>query len=355
MLRVPQEREYIGQDVAFPPLGSVAIIHVERAPRTRHRHDQGRQAPGRDLGVEHRGEIANVAFAAVAAVQQQQQRVRLGPPWIVFGRPIDRDRHLARDVARSERMHRQRASGDRIACRGARRTQPLATPTVRLHWRVEGDVAIWQFREIYRDMMSDDISTFLTRQQMKMTFTHIRDAAGTDNLPMRALFALPENEHAAQDVSELSCDCLYQQEANELHYPAGILESTPELGNRLTRTMLEETCERLIGQSRISSGLSGEVYQLLLSAPGKFPSMTAVAAQLGLQERTLRRRLASENLTYGSIVDDVRRKLAIEYLQTTRMSVDDVAWKVGFSDGANLRRAVRRWTSKTINQIRKEN
>ncbi|MDK2766215.1 MAG: helix-turn-helix domain-containing protein [Sphingomonas sp.] len=34
------------------------------------------------------------------------------------------------------------------------------------------------------------------------------------------------------------------------------------------------------------------------------------------------------------------------------MSVDDVAWKVGFSDSANLRRAVRRWTGKTISALR---
>ncbi len=232
------------------------------------------------------------------------------------------------------------------------RYQPLATPTVRLEWRMGGDVAIWQFREIYRDMMSSDVRTFLVRQQMKMTFTHIRDTAGADNLPVCALFALPEDAHAAGDAEALSCHCLYGQPANELHYPIGILDQTPELGNRLTRTMLEETCERLIGQSRISSGLSGEVYQLLLNAPSEFPSMTAVAGQLGLQERTLRRRLAAENTSYGAIVDDVRRKLAIEYLQTTRMSVDDVAWKVGFSDSANLRRAIRRWTGKTISEIR---
>jgi transcriptional regulator GlxA family with amidase domain len=42
----------------------------------------------------------------------------------------------------------------------------------------------------------------------------------------------------------------------------------------------------------------------------------------------------------------------MEYLQTTQMSVDDVAWKVGFSDSANLRRAVRRWTNGTVGQIR---
>lgn len=232
------------------------------------------------------------------------------------------------------------------------RYQPLATPTVRLEWRTEGNVAIWQFCEIYRDVMSSDVRTFLVRQQMKMTFTHIRDTAGTDNLPVRALFAIPEDAHAPDDGQALSCPCLYGQAANELHYPIGILDQTPELGNRLTRTMLEETCERLIGQSRISSGLSGEVYQLLLNAPSQFPSMDVVAAQLGLQERTLRRRLAGENSSYGAIVDDVRRKLAIEYLQTTRMSVDDIAWKVGFSDSANLRRAIRRWTGKTINELR---
>jgi AraC-like DNA-binding protein len=224
----------------------------------------------------------------------------------------------------------------------------------RLGWRTEGEVAVWQFHEIYRDVMSNDVRTFLIRQQMKMTYTHIRDAAGSDNVPVRARFTLPEEARSAEDERELSCPCFYAADANELHYPIGILEQTPELGNRLTRTMLEETCDRLIGQSRISSGLSGEVYQLLLLAPNHFPSMTAIAEQIGLQERTLRRRLAAEDTSYGEIVDDVRRKLAIEYLQTTRMSVDDVAWKVGFSDSANLRRAVRRWTGKTINEVRSE-
>ena len=202
--------------------------------------------------------------------------------------------------------------------------------------------------------MSNEVRTFLIRQQMKMTYTHIRDTAGADNLPLRAIFAVAEGGQSTEDEQELSCPCLYSQDANELHYPIGILEQTPELGNRLTRAMLEETCDRLIGQSRIASGLSGEVYQLLLLAPNQSASMGSIAEQLGLQERTLRRRLAAEDTSYGEIVDDVRRKLAIEYLQTTRMSVDDVAWKVGFSDSANLRRAVRRWTGKTINQVRAE-
>jgi len=232
------------------------------------------------------------------------------------------------------------------------RYQPLATPALRLGWRAQGDVAVWEFREIYREVMSNDLRTFLVRQQMKMTFTHIRDTAGSDNLPIRVCFGLPRDAYAEQDERELACPCLYDQEAHELHYPIGILDRTPELGNRLTRAMLEETCDRLVGQARLSSGLAGEVYQLLLLAPNRFPSMEAIADQLRLQERTLRRRLAAERTSYGEIVDDVRRKLALEYLQTTRMSADDVAWKVGFSDSANLRRAIRRWTGQTISEIR---
>ncbi|MHA6316617.1 AraC family transcriptional regulator [Altererythrobacter sp. CAU 1778] len=232
------------------------------------------------------------------------------------------------------------------------RYQPLATPALRLGWRVEGDRAIWEFREIYREVMSDELRTFLVRQQMKMTFTHIRDTVGTDNLPVCASFALSEDSFADQDERELHCECRYDQDAHELHYPVGILDRTPELGNRLTRAMLEETCDRLVGQAQLNSGLAGEVYQLLLLAPNRFPSMQAVAEQMGMQERTLRRRLTAEDTSYGNIVDDVRRKLTLEYLQTTRMSVDDVAWKVGFSESANLRRALKRWTGQTVGDLR---
>jgi len=230
------------------------------------------------------------------------------------------------------------------------RYHPLATPTLRLGWRQEGDLAIWDFAEVYGEIMSEDLRSFLVRQQMMMTSTHVRDVAGAEVRPTRALFGL---SGTAEDEHILGCGCRFGQVANELHYPASILDRAPQLANRLTRDMLEETCDRLVGQAKLTSGVAGEVYQLLMLAPNRFPSMQAIADQLGMTERTLRRRLADENGSYGEIIDDVRRKLALEYLQTTRMSADDIAWKVGFSDSANLRRAIRRWTGKTISEIRR--
>lgn len=230
----------------------------------------------------------------------------------------------------------------------------LATPTLHLGWRLEGDLAIWELTEIYSDIMSNDLRNFLLRQQMMQTFTHMRDVAGPDNRPIRALFGLRDAGRGAEDERLLGCPCLFGQPAHELHYPASILEQAPELANRLTRAMLEETCDRLIGQAKMTSGIAGEVYQLLMLAPNRFPSMEAMALQMGMTERTLRRRLDDEDSSYADIVDDVRKRLALEYLQTTRMSTDDIAQKVGFSDGSNFRRAIKRWTGQTIGEIRRE-
>jgi len=233
------------------------------------------------------------------------------------------------------------------------RYHQLATPTLQLGWRLEGDLAIWEFTEIYRDVMSNDLRNFLIRQQMAQNFTHVRDVAGANLTPLRALFGLSDGGHAARDEEKLLCPCFYDQPVHELHYPATILDQAPELGNRLTRTMLENTCDRLIGQAKMTTGVAGEVYQLLMMSPNQFPSMDAIAVQMGMTERTLRRRLRDEGRSYADIIDEVRKKLAMEYLTATRMSVDDVAWKIGFSDSSNLRRAVKRWTGQTINEVRR--
>lgn len=233
------------------------------------------------------------------------------------------------------------------------RYHPLATPIQQLGWRQDGDLAIWTFTEIYGDLMDNDLRNFLLRQQMMMTTTHMRDVVGAGTRPLRAYFGLADIGRTAADEATLGCPCSFGRPTHELHYPADILDRAPELANRLTRAMLEDTCDRLVGQAKMTTGVAGDVYQLLMLAPNRFPSMQAVAHHLGMHERTLRRRLDEADHSYAGIVDDVRKRLTLEYLKTTRISADDIAWKVGFSDSANLRRAIKRWTGRTFAEVRR--
>ena len=80
--------------------------------------------------------------------------------------------------------------------------------------------------------------------------------------------------------------------------------------------------------------------------------MVCVASTLGMTDRTLRRRLQQEGTSFHVIIDDVRYSLAKEYLHTTRMTADDIALVLGFSDTANFRRAFKRWSGMATSQYR---
>ncbi|MCE8004531.1 AraC family transcriptional regulator [Billgrantia ethanolica] len=230
---------------------------------------------------------------------------------------------------------------------------PLATPTLHMTWRESEESAIFAFKEAYSYITNINTRNFLIQQQMGQNVIHIRDAVGPSLTPTKALLAY--SDAGTRDIHEkyLGCECHFDQETSEIHYPKEILDQSPLLGNQLSIKLLQETCNQLLGQTKMSSGITGEVYQVLMMSPNSFPSMEAVADLLCITTRTLRRKLDAEMTSYREILDDARCTLATEYLLATKMSTDDIAARLGFSDSANFRRAFKRWTGKSPHQFRK--
>jgi len=54
------------------------------------------------------------------------------------------------------------------------------------------------------------------------------------------------------------------------------------------------------------------------------------------------------------LLDELRTHIALKYLHMTKLSNEDIALALGFSDAANFRRAFRRWTNKSPSEIRAE-
>ncbi|WP_246794799.1 AraC family transcriptional regulator [Burkholderia perseverans] len=230
----------------------------------------------------------------------------------------------------------------------------LATPTLTIEWHEYPDRAVWTFPDAFASNLPHEVQRFLLEQQYTQHVTHLQDVAGRSCPPLVARFAYPAPPHAAVYSDYLGCPCEFDAARCELSYDSAILECRPQLAHRHSAALLQETCDRLIGQDKTSFGASGEVYQELMRKPGEFPSMEAVADALKMTSRTLRRRLEAEGTSFVAIVDDVRCSLATEYLRTTKMSTEDVAMLVGFSDTANFRRALKRWTGKGPAEIRQQ-
>lgn len=228
----------------------------------------------------------------------------------------------------------------------------LATPALSIDWKECGEEVIWLFPDALISSPSRELKEFLIEQQFSAHVTHIRDVTSPDCSPIRACFSYPAPAHAERYVEHLGCPCHFGQEQCELVYDAALLDRKPQLAHNITATLLQETCDRLIGQAKATVGASGEVYQIVMSTPGVLPSMETVASAMNMTSRTLRRRLLEEKTSFVAILDDVRCSLALEYLKTTKMSADDIATLLGFNDSAAFRRALKRWTGKGLGELR---
>ena len=84
------------------------------------------------------------------------------------------------------------------------------------------------------------------------------------------------------------------------------------------------------------------------------PTVSDIAARLGMSARTLQRRLAEEGRTYQELVDRARRELARALLRDTQYSLADVAFLTGFSEQSTFTRAFKRWSGQTPRSFRLE-
>lgn len=81
----------------------------------------------------------------------------------------------------------------------------------------------------------------------------------------------------------------------------------------------------------------------MLEKQSGFPSLTVMARLLHVTPRTLHRRLLQEQTSYKDIIEDVRHTLAVEYLKSSHLSVQEISYLLGYSDMANFRRTFKRW------------
>ncbi len=77
-----------------------------------------------------------------------------------------------------------------------------------------------------------------------------------------------------------------------------------------------------------------------------------MAAFLNMSERTLKRRLQDEQVSYRELLDESLYQRARDLLDQPRLSVSEIAWRLGYNDVSNFSRAFKRWAGETPRQYR---
>ena len=158
---------------------------------------------------------------------------------------------------------------------------------------------------------------------------HFEHPAPGDLRPYRAIFRAPV--FFAGPVNRLVI------ENSDLDRP--MLRREGSLSPFLTRHLSD-----LQRQRGTASQLSQQVEEVIVARLGEANlDLPIIARELGLSLRTLQRRLAEEGVSYRTLLEGVRRRIA-EATLSNHAKVIDVAASLGYGDSTVLSRAFRRWT-----------
>ena len=139
----------------------------------------------------------------------------------------------------------------------------------------------------------------------------------------------------------------------------GLMIDEAMLNLKLPRTnpylseIMSARAEELLKSLELSKTMKGRVENLLLPIlhTGE-ASMDMIADKLGLSRQTLFRKLKAEGVTFEKVLDELRHQLALRYLNEKKVSVNQTAYLVGFSEPAAFSRAFKRWTGSSPRMAR---
>lgn len=124
-------------------------------------------------------------------------------------------------------------------------------------------------------------------------------------------------------------------------------------GNALAFKAAQEQCTALLDRQQSGVGLAAKVRDHLVKNGINISGMDALARELCMTPRTLRRRLLDDGTTFLKVRDEVRLTLAQELLLNLALSVEQIAERLGYSDSTCFINAFKRWSGQTPLSYRK--
>jgi len=162
----------------------------------------------------------------------------------------------------------------------------------------------------------------------------------------------PEDDAEHREL--LGCPVRFAMPTNCLVVDEALLERPTPAPDAALLGILERHAEQLVQERQQASSLSEQVRVAIAERlKDGVPTLEGIARPLGMSEATLRRRLDDEDTSFRAELDAARHGLAIRYLGDANLTITEVAFLLGYSDGTAFHRAFKRWSGETPRAYRR--
>ncbi len=226
---------------------------------------------------------------------------------------------------------------DLLECR-LEETPPTARFTARLHWNVLGlerhavDITFAAVARFARDRIAAPFELHAVR---------LKHALTASEPAYRAVFAAPVELGANR---------------NELVFDAAALDAPMHAADRELGQLLDRYAALELSRTPVVADLPARVAQIVREhlEAGRSLELTAIAAALATSQRSLQRKLRDHATSFSAVVDDVRRALAPEWLVDPDGNVEQVGFRLGYSEPTAFIRAFKKWYGMTPGAYRRD-
>ncbi|WP_200773552.1 MULTISPECIES: AraC family transcriptional regulator [Gemella] len=143
-------------------------------------------------------------------------------------------------------------------------------------------------------------------------------------------------------------------DSNEIVFSISDMQIPFITENSAMLSYFEPELVKRIDEMEIDNSVSARIRSVMseLLPAGKC-TIDDASEKLGMSKRTLQRHLSEENTTFQKQLNATREVLAKHYIKTTTMSVDDIAFLLGYLETNSFLRAFNTWTGMSVGEYKR--
>jgi len=144
----------------------------------------------------------------------------------------------------------------------------------------------------------------------------------------------------------------YDAEIPGLVFDAQTIDKRLPTANAELARINEEVVLKYLSQLDRASVATQVKSHLIELLPAGHVGEEAITSRLNMSLRSLQRKLLEEGTSYARLLEETRRDMARSYIENSSLSINEIAYLLGFSEPANFTRAFRRWYDVTPSSYR---
>lgn len=168
-------------------------------------------------------------------------------------------------------------------------------------------------------------------------------------------FSAPRPKSPSRLLEKYDLQVKYEQPDHCVIVPADLLDDAPPMADPTLLKIIEKHVLRSIEKQTLAASPVHRIKEAMSEAMNAGDcTVETVSRGLGMSRRSLQRTLAANNTSFRSLLSDVRRIRAKQYLLETDLTIKEIAHRLGFSEMSAFSRAAKSWFGKSPKSVRLE-